>query len=142
MQQRNSHWQVQNFVGHPQAIKNGSGPGSTFPGRFDENNITVSPTIHPNQQNPIESDSSGGPSGKMVDQQPELVDKPIAMPMALQATVPAPIQGDAVLPHPLRRPISDAQSTECPIMSDSLNQQEDLMIEGGTISVTSVYSQG
>ncbi|PSR85010.1 Transcription factor like [Actinidia chinensis var. chinensis] len=139
---RNSHWQVQNFVGHPQAIKNGSGPGSTFPGRFDENNITVSPTIHPNQQNPIESDSSGDPSGKMVDQLPELVDKPIAMPMALQATVPAPIQGDAVLPHPLQRPISDAQSTECPIMSDSLNQQEDLMIEGGTISVTSVYSQG
>ncbi|PSS13498.1 Transcription factor like [Actinidia chinensis var. chinensis] len=141
---RNSHWRVQNFIGHPQAIKSGSGPGSTFTGRFDENNVNVSPTIHPNQQNPIESDSSGDPSGKIVDQQPELADKSIAMPipMPLQATVPAPMQVDTVLPHPLQRPISDAQSMECPIMSDSLNQQDDLMIEGGTISVTSVYSQG
>ena len=105
---------------------------------------TISPTMLPNQQNPFESDSKKDPSSKTVDQQPELANKSMAMAMAipLQASVPAPIQGDGVLPHPLQRPISDVQSTECPIMSDALNQQEDLMIEGGTISITSAYSQG
>ena len=83
----------------------------------------------PNQQNPFESDSNKDPSGKTVDQQPELANKSIAMAMPLQASVPAPIQGDGVLPHPLQRPIFDVQSTECPIMSDALNQQENLIIE-------------
>nr|WQQ41751.1 bHLH9 protein [Camellia japonica]WQQ41776.1 bHLH34 protein [Camellia japonica] len=137
---RNSHWRVQSFGGHPQAIKNGSDPGSTFAGSFNENNITISPTPHPNQLNTIASDSSRDLSGKTVGQQPELANKSLAMPMTLQASVPAPIQGDGVLPHPLQRPISDTQSTE--IMSDALNQPEELMIEGGTISITSIYSQG
>ncbi|XP_028052214.1 transcription factor BIM2-like isoform X1 [Camellia sinensis] len=147
---RNSHWRIQSFVGHTQAIKNDSGPCSTFPGRFDENNITtsISPVIHPipNPHNPIESDNpSRDPDGKPVEQQPVLPSKSIIMPpmpMPLQASVPASVQGDDVIPHPLQRPISDARSTECPIMSDALSQQEELMIEGGTISITSIYSQG
>ncbi|KAL6969672.1 hypothetical protein U1Q18_029379 [Sarracenia purpurea var. burkii] len=138
---RNSHWRIQSFAGNPQAIRNGSSPGANFAGRFDENNITISPTLHPNQQNPIDSDSSGDPYGKSVDQQPEIASKSIAMSMSmpLQASVPTSMQGDAVVVHPLQRPISSA---ECPIMSDTLSQQEELMIEGGTISITSVYSHG
>jgi len=139
---RNSHWRVQNFVGHPQAITNGSSPGSAFTGRLDENNSSISPTIHSNQQNSIESDSSGDPSSKMVDLQPELTNKSIAMPMPLQATIPSSIQGDGVLSHSLQRPISDAQSTEYPRMIDGSNHQEDLMVEGGTINIRSAYSQG
>lgn len=142
LKQRNSHWRVQNFVGHPQVVTNGSSPGSAFTGRLDENNSSISPTIHSNQQNSIESDSSGDPSSKMVDLQPELTNKSIAMPMPLQATIPSSIQGDGVLSHSLQRPISDAQSTEYPRMNDGSNHQEDLMVEGGTINIRSAYSQG
>uniref|UniRef100_A0A5B6YZX9 BHLH domain-containing protein n=1 Tax=Davidia involucrata TaxID=16924 RepID=A0A5B6YZX9_DAVIN len=141
---RNSNWRVQSFAGHPQAIKNGSGPGSTFPGRLDENNITITPTMHTNPQNPVpvESDTSRDASYKAMDQQPELANKAIDMPLPLQASMPAPVQGDDVLAHALQRPVSDAQSTECPIIGDALNQQQELMIEGGTISISSMYSQG
>ncbi|KAA8529294.1 hypothetical protein F0562_033907 [Nyssa sinensis] len=139
---RNNHWRVQSFVGHPQAIKNGPSPDSAFPGRLDENNISIAPALDTNPQNPVESDPSRDVSCKAMDQQPELTNKGIDMPLSLQASMPIPVQGDGVLAHPLQRPVSDAQSTDCPIVGDALNQQQDLMIEGGTISISSVYSQG
>ncbi|XVE91688.1 hypothetical protein REPUB_Repub01dG0032000 [Reevesia pubescens] len=129
---RNSHWRVQSFVGHPQAIKNGSGPGSTFGGKFDENNININPTMITSAQNPVEADPIGDTTSKAIDRQPELANK----------GMPLPIQGDNVLVHPLQRPVSEAQSTECFISNDTLNQQEDLTIEGGRISISSAYSQG
>ncbi|CAK9142476.1 unnamed protein product [Ilex paraguariensis] len=139
---RNSHWRVQGLVGHPQPIKDGSGPGSTLPGRFDENNITITPTMHTNIQNPIESDPSRDASCKAMDPQPELPCKAMAMPMPLQAGIPVPVPIDDAFSHPLQGPVSDAQSTECPITGVALNQQEELTIEGGTISISSVYSRG
>lgn len=98
--------------------------------------------MHTNPQNPIESDLSRDASCKPMDQQPELANKGMVMPMPLQASMAVPVQGDGVFSQPLRRPVSDAQSTECPITGDVLNQQDDLTIEGGTISISSVYSQG
>nr|WIE96184.1 basic helix-loop-helix transcription factor [Loropetalum chinense var. rubrum] len=147
---RNSHWRVQSFVGHPQTLKNGSGPGSTFSGKLDENNITITPTMLTNTQNPTEP--SRDVSCKSMDQQPELTNKtmpvpvpvpvPVPMPMPLQGNISASVRNDSMLAHPLQRPVSDAQSTDCPSANDTLNQQEELMIEGGTISFSSVYSQG
>ncbi|KAK9277234.1 hypothetical protein L1049_006773 [Liquidambar formosana] len=139
---RNSHWRVQGFVGHPQALKNGSGPGSTLSGKFDENNIAMIPTMLTNIQNPVEADPSKDAACKAMDQLPELANKAVLMPMPLQANTSTPVQSDGVLAHPLQRPVSDAQSTDCPIASNTLNQQEELIIEGGTISFSSVYSQG
>ncbi|XP_022776684.1 transcription factor BIM2-like [Durio zibethinus] len=129
---RNNHWRVQSFVGHPQAIKNGSGPGSTFTGKIDENNININPTMVTSAQNPVEADPIRDATSKAMDRQPELANKGMHLP----------IQGDNVLVHPLQRPVSEAQSTECLISNDTLNQQEDLTIEGGRISISSVYSQG
>ncbi|XVF43295.1 hypothetical protein PTKIN_Ptkin02bG0028600 [Pterospermum kingtungense] len=129
---RNSHWHVQSFVGQSQAIKKGSGPGSAFTGKFDENNININPTVITSAQNPVEADPIRDATSKAMDQQAELVNK----------GMPLPVQGDNVLVHPLHRPASDAQSTECLVSNDTLNQQEDLIIEGGTISISSVYSQG
>ncbi|XWS64148.1 hypothetical protein CRYUN_Cryun06bG0161900 [Craigia yunnanensis] len=129
---RNSHWHVQSFVGHPQAIKNGSGPGSTFTRKFDENDININPTMITSAQNPVEADPIRDATSKAMDRQPELENK----------GMPLPIRGDNVLVHPLQRPVSDAQLTECLISNDTLSQHEDLTIEGGTISISSVYSQG
>ncbi|XVF03128.1 hypothetical protein REPUB_Repub04eG0234300 [Reevesia pubescens] len=129
---RNSHWRVQSFSGHPQAIKKGSGRGSTFAGKLDENNINVDPTMIIGADNPIEADPIGDTTSKAMDRLPELANK----------GMPLPIRGDNVLVHPLQRPVSEAQSTECLISNDTLNQQEELTIEGGTISISSVYSQG
>ncbi|KAL4639856.1 hypothetical protein ACB092_03G249000 [Castanea dentata] len=139
---RNSHWRVQNIFGHPQTIKNGSGLGTTFPGKFDENNVSITPTMLTSTQNPVESDPSRDITCKPMDRQPELANKGLPLPIPLQANVPISVRGDGVQAHPLQGLVSDAQSTESPMTSETLNQQEELIIEGGTISISSVYSQG
>lgn len=113
-----------------------------FPGKFDENSISIPPTMLTGTQNPVESDPSRDVACKSADQQPELANKGISLPMPMQGNMPAPVRTDGVLVHPLRRPVSDAQSNECPTATDSMNQQEELTVEGGTISISSVYSQG
>ncbi|KAG4111075.1 hypothetical protein ERO13_D13G085900v2 [Gossypium hirsutum] len=130
---RNSHWHVQSLVGHPQAIKNGSGPGATFARKFDENNTNINPTVITSGPNAVETDPIRYVTSKTMDCQTELANNGTHLP----------IQGENVLVHPLRRPVSETQSTECLVGNDiPINQQEDLTIEGGTISISSVYSQG
>lgn len=133
---RNSHWRAQSFVGNSQALKNGSGPGAPFHGKFDENNISIIPPMFAGSQNPLDCDPNRDVTSKAMDQHPELANKgrPIQMP--------ASIQGDAMHIQPLQRPASDAQLSDSPILSDSANQMEELAIEGGTISISSVYSEG
>ncbi|KAA3462799.1 transcription factor BIM2 isoform X1 [Gossypium australe] len=114
---KNSHWRGQSFVDHPQAIKNDPGLGSTFSGKLDENNINLSPSM-------IASALDSSEADPVRDNE--------------QAELAVPIQGG----HPLQRPVSEAQATECLTSNDALNQQDDLTIEGGTISISSVYSQG
>lgn len=138
---RNSHWRVQSFVGNPQTLKNGSGsgPGSTFSGKFDESIATITPTMLASTQNPVESDPSRDAACRAIDHQPELANKGIAMSMPLQANMSTLVRSDTGLSHPLQRPLSDVQSTDCVMTGET---QEDLMIEGGTINISSVYSQG
>ncbi|XP_042049253.1 transcription factor BIM2-like [Salvia splendens] len=111
---RNSHWRVQNFVGQPPTAKNGSAPGSAFPGRFDENSLGVPMTMQPGQTNPIEPD--------------HVMDTQVSM------------GNDGPFSHTFGP--SEAQSSECPSTADALNLQDELTIEGGTINVSSIYSEG
>ncbi|WJX63277.1 hypothetical protein P8452_48187 [Trifolium repens] len=139
---RNSHWRVQNFVGQPPVVKNGSGPVSPFPGKFDESNVSISPTMLSGTQSMIDHDLSRDIIGKTMERQPDLARKGISLPMAMHSNMSVPVRSDGVLSHPLQGTVSDAQSTECPATSAQLNQQDELTVEGGTISISSVYSQG
>lgn len=98
--------------------------------------------MHTTPQIPVDSDLSRDVSCKLMEQQPELANKGMVMPMPLHSNMGVPIQGDGVFSHPLQRPVSDANISECAINGDAPNHQEDLTIEGGTISISSVYSQG
>ncbi|KAJ8563036.1 hypothetical protein K7X08_031488 [Anisodus acutangulus] len=136
---RNSHWRMQSLPAQPHALKNGTGPESTYLGRFDENPATVTSTMQPNQQNPIESHtSSRDVSFKAMDQQNELANKSITTPVPLQAGMPTPVPNNSAFSDPQLRPVSD----QCPNTTDALNHHEDLAIDGGTISISSPYSQG
>ncbi|KAF2282935.1 hypothetical protein GH714_043252 [Hevea brasiliensis] len=139
---RNSHWRAQSFIGHPQAIKNDSGPGPTFPGKFDENNTAITPTMLTGTHSQVESNLGRDVACKAAEQQPELGNKVMPLPVSLQTAMPTPVQSDGVVALPLQQPVSDAQSADFPITSDTMNQQEELIIGGGTISISSVYSQG
>lgn len=142
MLQRNSHWRVQNIVGQPPAVKNGSGLVSPFPGKFDESNVSISPTMLSGTQCMIEPEQSRDIVSKIAERQPDLASKGIPLPMAMHANMSVPVRSDGVLAHPLQGTVSDAQSTECPATSEQLNHQDELTVEGGTISISSVYSQG
>ncbi|XP_020890490.1 transcription factor BIM2 isoform X2 [Arabidopsis lyrata subsp. lyrata] len=119
---RNNHWRVQSLANHPVAINNGSGPGIPFPGKFEENTVTSTPAIVAEPQIPIESDKGRAITGISIESQPELDDKGLP---PLQPILPM-VQGE--------------QANECPATSDGLRQSNDLVIEGGTISISSAYS--
>lgn len=139
LEQRNSHWHVQNFAGQPQTTKNGSGPGSAFPGRFDENSAAVPVTMQPGQPSPVEPDHLRDAPGRPIDPHAELPNKSMSMPVP----VPVSMANDGAFSHTLHGPPpSDAQSAECPINVDGMNRQDELTIEGGTIGVSSAYSEG
>ncbi|XP_022891199.1 transcription factor BIM2-like isoform X2 [Olea europaea var. sylvestris] len=136
---RNSHWHVHSHVGQAQAMKNGS--GSTFPCRLDENNVRGVPsTMQASHQNPIELEPSGNASGRAVDPQAELADEAMAIPVSLQASMPACIPNDGAFSQTLPKSASVVQSTEDRTASGIMNQEE-LSVEGGTISISNVYSQ-
>ncbi|KAF4402721.1 hypothetical protein G4B88_012506 [Cannabis sativa] len=136
---RNSHWRVQNFVGHPpQNIKNG--PAAAFPGKFDESHISISPTMLTSPQNLVESDPSRDVACKTLDRQPEAANKGVSLPIPTLACM-STRTSDGMLTQPLQIPV-ESQSTQCPTTSDGQNQPDEFMVEGGTISVTSAYSQG
>ncbi|GAB4840174.1 hypothetical protein Ancab_020939 [Ancistrocladus abbreviatus] len=132
---RHSHWRVQNFLGHPLAMKNGPGPGATYSGKLDEKSISINPSAAANPETPLEPDTNQV-AYRAVDQQSELVEKAAAMPMPFQVHMATPIRSDGVLAHP-PRPSAVAQTTDC-LTSD--DQQEEHTIEGGTISISSAYS--
>lgn len=82
--------------------------------------------------NPVESDPS-----KALDHQ-----QGIPLPMPPPGTISATNRSDGALGHSLQIPVSDAQPIQCPITNDALNQQNELTVEGGTISISSAYSRG
>ena len=127
---------MQTFVGHPQSVKNGSASGPTFSGKFDDNNISISPAMLASSQNPLDSHS-----GRDVLQDADITNK-VPLPMSLEGNIHASIRSDGVLDQSLQIPISGGQATECPIANNASSQPEEMAIEGGTISISSLYSEG
>ncbi|GER43825.1 basic helix-loop-helix (bHLH) DNA-bindingsuperfamily protein [Striga asiatica] len=123
---RNSHWR--NFAGQLHTVKDGSDPSTTpaFPIRFDENSV-AGPTIMqlgPNKHSVEPNHSRDGLCRSSMD------------------SVPVSVGNDGSFSHELpgpAGPLTDSHPTECP---EAMNLQNDLMIEGGTISISSAYSQG
>ncbi|KAF9624474.1 hypothetical protein IFM89_011482 [Coptis chinensis] len=150
---RNGQAPGDNVVDHSQALKSGPGSGPTiiFNGKFDDN-ISPNPTMLANAQNPVEPGLSTSATYKAIDHHAELSSKSGSMPISMQPNM----FSTAVQPQQL--PISDGENmvsqshsqlwpirpcpTACPIASDTVNEQEEMQIEGGTISLAGVYSQG
>ncbi|KAG1326679.1 transcription factor BIM2 [Cocos nucifera] len=124
-------------------LKNGPAPpGFMFTGKFVDNSIPIAPTMLSNTQNVAEPDMNTGTGAVLAPLQPNFC---------------ASVGKESALTLPQERLISDsdnmasqAQSqwqrssgpADCTISSDMLNVQEELAIDEGTISMSSVYSQG
>lgn len=148
---RNGHAPGESVAEHSQAMKSGSVPGLMFPGKFDDN-ILANHAMLSNTQNPLDPGLNTSVSYKAIDHHSEVANRSGSVPIALQPNMFTP----TAQPH--QAPVceeenmaSEPQSqfwpirpctTECPGTSDAMNEQDDLTVEGGTISLEGVYSQG
>ncbi|KAJ4961815.1 hypothetical protein NE237_021725 [Protea cynaroides] len=164
---RNSHGPGESMIDHSRAMNgpgesmidpsramNGPGPGLMFAGKFDDNNAVISPTMLPNAQNVVESELSTGAAYRQMDHHPGLANKSVPLPIPMQPTMFTSVGQSCVLAQLPLRPMSDAEnmSTQpqsrlwqnkpsCMTTGNTPNEQEDLTVEGGTINISSVYSE-
>ena len=97
-----------------------------FPGKFEENSVAFSGPVVAEMQNPVESDQGRTAVYKPIDSQPEFDDNKELPPVQ-----PAH--------HPLVH--GEQANNECPATSDGLgHSNNDLVVEGGTISISTAYS--
>ncbi|XP_073294188.1 transcription factor BIM2-like isoform X2 [Primulina huaijiensis] len=125
-----------------QNAKNGSSPGSTYPGRFDENCVVGPTSMQTSHHHPIEPDLMRDASCRSVEPKSELPSKAVGIPMPLQASMPVSSGNDGGISQTLKVTASDAQLPEYSMAADATNHQDELTVEGGTISISSTYSQG
>lgn len=155
VKQKNSHRTSDGFI--DQSRGTNCGPALMFATKFDETNVSVSPSMPRSGQNQVESEISTADTFKEMDNHRGLTNKALPLPVPLQQTMFSPGgSSSAAVPLPPRlapdteNRTSQPQSqlwqsrsctTDSTVVSDKLKDQE-LAIESGTISVSSVYSQG
>lgn len=158
---RYSYWTSEGMVENSRLMKNGSVPGPMFAGKANESNISIMPTIPGSTHSPVDSDlGSSAVVFKPLDHQHGNANKEVPpqtpmQPAPLQPNVYTPIGSNDGVVQPLQRPISidENMTSEPPALwqsnpwttdcqtSETANEQE-MVMEGGTISIASVYSQG
>lgn len=154
---RNNHRPAESYVDQSRCVNSASAPALVFAGKFDEKNICISPTIAGSAQNPVESDISTATTFKQMDNHPIITNKGISFPMSLQPNVFTPVRISGAVPQLPPKLASDAENISshpqpqlcqlrsCPTDGGTTSdkpKEQDLTVEGGTISISSVYSQG
>lgn len=145
-------WRNNNRMGesfdHSQGMNGGSGPALVFARKFEEKHISVSPAVPGSAQNPVESDTSTG----------TITNKGMTFPISLQPNFFSPVRNGSAVPRVPPRHLLDVENTspqpqsqlcqtrsctsvDGAVASDKLKEEE-LTIEGGSISISSAYSQG
>ncbi|XP_026402995.1 transcription factor BIM2-like isoform X1 [Papaver somniferum] len=155
---RNAHPHCDSMIDLSRTTRNGPGPSLMFSGKFDDNSMAVAPTMLTNTQNPVESDLTTSTAYKQVDHHLGLANKAVQLPMPVQTNMLTTVASGGALAQPQQGVITDVENVasqrqpqvwqsrplpaECPIITDIVNEQEELDIEGGTINIAGVYSQG
>ncbi|XP_022737710.1 transcription factor BIM1-like [Durio zibethinus] len=154
---RNNHRLTENYADQSRAINGVSAPALAFSGKFDEKNISITPTIPGSPQNPIESDMSIATTFRAIDPRSGMMNKTMPFPVSIQPNPLTSAHGTGAaaqlpsgLPSDSENSASQPQSvpyhtgsctTNGALPTEKLKEKE-LTIEGGTISISSVYSQG
>ncbi|XP_022850512.1 transcription factor BIM1 [Olea europaea var. sylvestris] len=145
---------AEGFIDHSQGMNSGSNSASVLPAKFDENKTSVSPTVPINGQNLVELETKTATTSR--EREPALRTKTGPVPPTMQHNIfsfgRTSIAASPVSPTPAY----DADKTaslpqsqfwqnrscvnECTVADVRMKNQE-LTIESGTISISSVYSQ-
>ncbi|KAH9739714.1 transcription factor BIM3 [Citrus sinensis] len=144
---RSHNGPAETYMDQSQVIKNGSG---------HENNV-INPGMLPNPQNSMESDLDTAAAYKATDFSPGSATTMVPQNMHAQQNMFAPVGRGGMPTQPLQESVSDVENmvyqpqtqlwqgrscaTECAVPNGALNDQ-DLMIESGSSSMSNAYSQG
>ncbi|MCL7050568.1 hypothetical protein MKW94_013198 [Papaver nudicaule] len=155
---RNGHAPSDSMIDLSRTTRNGPGPSLMFSGKFDDSSMAVAPSMLMNTQNPIESDLTTSTTYKPMDHHPGLANKAVPLSIPVQTNMLTTVASGGALAQPQQGAISDMENVafqrqpqmwqsrpstaECPTIPDVVNEQEELEIEGGTINIAGVYSQG
>ncbi|KAF6169144.1 hypothetical protein GIB67_038641 [Kingdonia uniflora] len=145
-------------------VRNGHGIGETIfdhsramkQRKFEENSVSILSGMLTNAQNPLESDLSTSTAYKPMEHQIGIADMVVPLPVSQSANTFPTMLGSSGLTQPPQGPMYDGDNmvsqsedqvmlsrpTECPDTNETLIEQEELTIEGGTISIAGAYSQG
>ncbi|KAF8037481.1 hypothetical protein BT93_B0391 [Corymbia citriodora subsp. variegata] len=150
---RNGQRPRDNYVDQSRNINSGSSPALVFAAKVDENNIAMAPAIFRSAPNPLEPEMGSVTAFKSVEHHPGMTNRAVPFPMSLQPNISncvrgsgAVARGDPNLENKASQPLTQISrikslTNECSASTDKLKEEE-LTIEGGTISISNVYSQG
>lgn len=155
--QRNSPKPTESYVDQARAISNGPVPALVFSAKFDEQKVAAGPTIPGNASNLTDSDLSSPNTLKTTDHQAGIANKALPFPISLQPNYFNPVKNGVVATQLPSRLMSDSgnrtsqpqdplchtrtSTSDAAVASDRLKEQE-LAVEGGSISISTAYSQG
>ena len=129
-------------------MNSGSGPALSFATTFEEKPLSATTTVPGTALNPVESDTSAA----------TITNKGLSFPMSLHPNFFSSVGSSGAVPEVPSRLLSDVENTSSQphsqlcqtrscttvdgaVAGDKLKKEE-LTIEGGTISISSAYSQG
>ncbi|KAK3440369.1 hypothetical protein EUGRSUZ_B00645 [Eucalyptus grandis] len=150
---RNGQRPTDNYVDQSRNITSGSSPALVFAAKVDENNIAMAPAVFRKAKNPLEPEMGSVTAFKSVEHHPGMTNRAVPFPMSLQPNISncvrgsgAVARGDPNLENNASQPLTQISrikslTNECSASTDKLKEEE-LTIEGGTISISNVYSQG
>ncbi|XP_057517378.1 transcription factor BIM1 isoform X2 [Amaranthus tricolor] len=152
---RNSHVATDSFVDQSRVL-NGISPVMMFGSKVDEKATAISLNIPRNSQNLADSSTTNAINVKTAHQQSIISNKAGSVCSPLQPDINVPIVSSGAMPQPPLRLPSEGGNASFPqlqlwqsrnsasersVTPDKLKDQE-LALEGGTINISSVYSQG
>ncbi|KAL2935774.1 Transcription factor BIM1 [Bienertia sinuspersici] len=147
--------QVVTLVDQPQIVNGVTSPAVMFGSKLDEKAKAVSLHVPRNPQNPVESSMANATNVK-TDQNPKITSKAGSISSPLQPDTNATVVTSGPVTQPPMKLPSDkgnasfpqlelwqnrASASEPSFAADKLKDQE-LALEGGTINISSAYSQG
>lgn len=150
---RNGQRPTDNYVDQSRNINSGSSPALVFAAKVDENNIAMAPAILGSAKNPLEPEMGSATAFKSVEHHPGVTHRAAPFPMSLQRNISNCVRGSGAvaragpnLENQTSQPLTQISrikslTNECSALTDKLKEEE-LTIEGGTISISNVYSQG
>ncbi|XP_019267371.1 PREDICTED: transcription factor BIM2-like isoform X2 [Nicotiana attenuata] len=141
---------TQGFIDQSQGTNSASTPAIICAGKFDESKIAISATSPVNGQtlepNRISAVKQSSQQSELTNKTATLCKQPNAFPFCGSTSIaslqsrPAPDADSLELKSQSQFWLSRSNMTDCAVTNDKLKGQE-VSIEGGTISISSVYSQ-